>query len=102
MRIPFIGFFLLLGLSVQAQKKLSGRIIAADGKKPVVSASVFLSNTSIGSVTNENGEFILEHVPTGKFNLVVVSLGFETYTQSIQSDNLPPSLFCWVCGDGTA
>jgi hypothetical protein len=73
-------------------QSLKGRIIASDTRKPVVSANVFLSNTSIGTTTNENGEFILQHFPAGRYDMVVSFIGYESYTISVQSNKLPDNL----------
>lgn len=73
-------------------QKLSGKIIEANSKKPIAAASVYLSNTSIGCVSNNNGEFTLEKIPTGKYDLIVSCLGFEPFVQTIESGNLPSFL----------
>jgi len=67
---------------------LRGKVLDADTRKPVPSASVFLSNTSIGTAANEKGEFVLHDIPSGKFDLVVSSLGYETYAQSVSADKI--------------
>lgn len=61
---------------------LKGRIIADSGGTPLAAASVFLSNTSVGTATDSTGGFRL-WVPSGKYDLVVSSVGYETYTQTI-------------------
>lgn len=43
-------------------------------------ASVFLENTSYGSITNEKGYFKLEHIPAGTYNIVIAYLGYATKT----------------------
>lgn len=83
-------FFVLLGLTASGQKSFTGKVFNANTKLPIASASVFLSNTSIGTTTDEKGVFLFR-VPTGKFELVVSCLGYETYTQSLQSNELPPT-----------
>lgn len=92
MRILGIMFLFLLSFTVQAQKTISGRVLSYESKQPVSGASVYLSNTSSGTTTNDNGEFTLEKIPVGQFNLVVVSLAYGTYTQTLESSKLPPYL----------
>jgi hypothetical protein len=75
-----------------SQTSLKGKVITSDTHKPVALANVFLSNTSVGTVTNENGEFVIEHFPDGRFDLVVSFIGYESYVVSIQSNRLPVNL----------
>lgn len=88
-------YFLLIVLSFVicstsfAQRSITGKVIAADTRKPIALANVFLSSTSIGTVTAENGEFTLSRFPEGRFDLVVSFIGFETYKITLQSDKLP-------------
>jgi hypothetical protein len=75
-----------------AQTSLKGKVVTSDTHKPVVSANVFLSNTSIGTVTDENGEFSITHFPAGRYDLVVSYIGYESYVISVQSNKLPARL----------
>jgi len=75
-----------------AQTPLTGKVIAADTKQPIPAASVFLSNTSIGTVTDSKGLFAINRIPTGRFDLVVSCIGYETQVQTIGSNQVPNSL----------
>ena len=72
----------LFFLNSRAQKLLRGVVIDAEKNKPVQNASVFLNTTSIGTLTNEEGNFSLT-IPSGRYELIVSSIGYETYTQSL-------------------
>lgn len=67
-------------LTASSQTVLRGHVYSEDEHKPLASVSVYLNNTSIGTVTNDEGLFILKGIPQGKFDLVATSVGFETYT----------------------
>ena len=71
---------------------LKGKIITSDTHKPVVSANVFLSNTSVGTISDENGEFVISRFPEGRFDLVISFVGYEIYITTLQSNHLPASL----------
>ena len=75
-----------------AQKTLFGSILSKDSKMPVPAASIFLSNTSIGTISKDNGEFILQPFPEGRYDLVVTILGYETYSITIASNAIPAKL----------
>ena len=46
-------------------------------------ASVFLSNSSVGSATTDNGNYILNGIRPGQYTLIVTILGYEEYSKSI-------------------
>src|ERR1700750_1457602 len=71
------------------QNVLKGHVISEDTHKPIASVSVYLNNTSIGTITNDEGLFVLKSIPQGKFNLVATSVGFETYTSLLDLHELP-------------
>ena len=78
-------YVLLLSISAQAQKTIKGIVKEKETAQPVAGASVFLNNTSIGTATNAAGVFEL-NMPSGKFDLVVSSIGYETYTTTITTE----------------
>lgn len=93
MRIGFIQLlFFLLVQTASAQNTLRGRVIAADTKQPIHLANVFLSNTSIGTVTNAEGIFIIDRFPQGRYDIVVSCIGYESFVATIQYSQLPYTL----------
>lgn len=93
MRLILIYLFCLTaGTNLFAQLSLKGKVINADGGKPIASANVFLANTSIGTVSNEKGEFVIEQFPAGRYDLVVSFIGYESYVIALQSGRLPADL----------
>lgn len=75
---------LLLSQLLPAQQVLQGIVTDAEKNLPVQSASVFLSNTSFGTTTNDAGRFVLQ-VPPGRYDLVVSSIGYQTFSRAILS-----------------
>lgn len=57
--------------------------------QPIHLANVFLSNTSIGTVTNAEGFFTLDHFPSGRYDVVVSCIGYESYVTTVQYAQLP-------------
>lgn len=66
------------------QYSLSGRVLSRDTKKPLNGCSVFLSNTSRGTITDSAGYFLLEVLPEGQFDLIISHISHETFRQSIR------------------
>jgi hypothetical protein len=78
--LPFIIF---------AQYKVSGIVVDEKTQQPLAGASVFCQNTTIGTLTNSNGEFSIS-VPSGGYDIVVSYTGYETQSQRIskQTENI--------------
>jgi hypothetical protein len=71
---------------------ITGKVVSAGIKNPVPRASVFLSNATYGAVTADDGSFTLANVKPGQYELVVTTVGFEDYSQTIQVGNAPLKL----------
>lgn len=69
--------FALLATPGLAQQvgTVTGVVVDQATGDPVNGAQVVLEDTGIGTVTNEQGGFVLEDVPAGTYNLVVTFLG---------------------------
>lgn len=91
-RLPYVLLCTGLCSGVFSQMQLKGRVLSADNRQPVIAANVFLSNTSVGTITNDKGEFTINHFPAGRYDLVVSSLGYETVMRTVQSNAIPSSL----------
>lgn len=88
MRLIFIYFFFLLVIGVKAQQLgiLKGRVIDSKTKEPIPFATVFLANTFIGTRTAENGLYVLQNIPSGKYDLIISSIGYEFFSKAIAID----------------
>lgn len=75
-----------------AQTDLGGKVLAADNKVPVASANVYISNSSIGTITDEKGQFVIRNFPAGRYDLVISCIGYETQVITLSSAQLPPVL----------
>ncbi len=70
----------LLGVaSLTAQTgTISGRVIDAQTAQPIASAQVVISALSIGSLTQQNGRFVLQNVPPGVHTVAILRIGYQT------------------------
>jgi hypothetical protein len=91
-KIPCLLVFVICFQISWSQSTLRGKVVSEENKKPLPSASVYLNNTSMGSITNEQGVFFIGNVPSGKFRLIVSCVGYETYTEMIDPRALPKEL----------
>ncbi|MCX7550586.1 carboxypeptidase-like regulatory domain-containing protein [Xanthomarina sp. F2636L] len=76
----FVALVLLCGVSAFSQTELKNSVLDAETFLPLESASVYVKNTTIGTITNADGKFVL--VVPDRYNLdtlVVSSIGFKSY-----------------------
>jgi hypothetical protein len=77
-------FALLMPVLAVAQKiSVSGKVTSADTKAAIPGASVFLSNSSVGTLTANDGIFTLNGLNAGQYTLVVTAVGYENSMQTI-------------------
>jgi hypothetical protein len=79
-------------LATHAQSFIKGRVVNASTNTPIAGCSIFISGTSIGAVSNSEGYFELNNVASGKQELVVSSVGFETVVYPFSEAELPLNL----------
>ncbi|ARS41291.1 hypothetical protein CA265_17170 [Sphingobacteriaceae bacterium GW460-11-11-14-LB5] len=86
--------FLLIFLPqvLLAQNMLSGKIIDNDSGKAVAGANIYINNTTIGRMSNEEGFFSFDNIPLGTQELVITFVGYETISYSFSSSQLPLKL----------
>lgn len=65
------------------QNQISGSIIDATTQTPLPFAEVYAPLLEKGTVADENGQFTLENLPSGKVKLTVKLLGYETQNLTI-------------------
>ncbi|HEY4063004.1 MAG TPA: carboxypeptidase-like regulatory domain-containing protein [Puia sp.] len=93
LRFPLLLLICLSGLTAYAQTNvLTGIIKDSVNGKPLAGVSVFLNGTSKGTVTRNDGTFLLQGFPQGRYEVIVSAIGYATYSTEINSHNLPPSL----------
>ncbi|MEP7171242.1 MAG: TonB-dependent receptor, partial [Bacteroidota bacterium] len=68
--------------SSQNTAPLSGKI--TDSKSNAISkASVYLLNTNLGTITNEQGEFSISEIPIGNYTVQITAINYATVTKNI-------------------
>ncbi len=88
--IIFVLLFPLIGLAQNGT--ITGRVTQEGSSKPLSRASVFLSNSSVGTTTAEDGTFTLRNIRAGQYTLVVTILGYENYNKTILVGHEPIKL----------
>jgi hypothetical protein len=68
--------------------ELSGRVVDFKSLEPLPFANVFINNTTIGTSTDVNGEFILKGIPLGSAELVFSYVGYQSYQRTVIVKNI--------------
>jgi iron complex outermembrane receptor protein len=76
----FLGFSALL----QAQNSISGTVTDLKNQ-PIKGVSVYIPELHKGTVTDENGNYILANLPNGKAKMTFIYVGFTTQNRIINS-----------------
>ena len=78
--------FLMIGIGlVNAQvSKVTGTVTSEEDGLPVVGASVLVKGTTVGTVTDIDGNFTINNVPSSAKTLVVSFIGLETQEVAIK------------------
>lgn len=92
-KLPAILFILLLtSFPAFSQRSIKGKVVNGITGEVLPGASVFISNTSKGTISNKQGYFELNDIPIGKHDLVISSIGYETNAFSFSAEQLPLQL----------
>ena len=79
----FLACILFLNFAVaQNNFTVSGKVLNEKTGTPMPAASVFAQNTTIGTITDENGNFKLS-LPLGGYDLVITFTGYRTESRRI-------------------
>lgn len=82
-KIPLLIFFIISSVTTFAQigvGKLSGKVIDADTKEPLIGANVVILNTALGAATDINGEYFILNVTPGTYDVRVSYVGYAPKT----------------------
>jgi hypothetical protein len=80
-------FFLSLSIpTLLAQETANIRGVVMDDSTgfPIPNVNVFLSNTTLGSATDENGRFRIENVPLGSYRVAASMMGYSFETEHVE------------------
>jgi hypothetical protein len=81
-----------LFLVAQEKNRISGKAVQRSTGAAIPNASVFISGSSLGTVSDSAGNFELSGIPGGSFELIISSVGFTTVVYPFSSEKLPMRL----------
>ncbi len=71
-------FLVLIFLFNGITGKIQGVVTDEETKEPIAFADVIITNTEMGSATDENGNFYILNVPTGIYTIEASYIGYQT------------------------
>ncbi len=74
---------ILTYISVNSQNTLSGKIVNKEDQEGLEQVSIYFPQMEKGGITNNNGEYIIEALPTGTYKIVASYIGFQTFSSNI-------------------
>jgi iron complex outermembrane receptor protein len=74
---------LLSGTWLFAQYNINGFVTDAESGETLIGATIFIPELSKGSVTDENGNYHLDHLPSGMLTLEFAYLGYSTVIKKV-------------------
>jgi len=83
----FICTLCVMAISVTtySQNSIEGSILNSETNEPVIAATIYLPQLERGTMTSADGEFSLNNIPEGSFQLIISSLGFTTQTVDVKT-----------------
>ena len=77
-----------IGIATAQTITVTGKVVAEKDGHPVAGAYVLVNGTTIGTITNENGEFGIRAVPSDAKEIIVTFLGMTTASAPVQAEPL--------------
>lgn len=82
-----ISILFLSNITLKAQKStdanIYGHVLDASNHEHLPFVNIYIKGSTLGTATNENGHYLLEHLPVGTHTIVVSFLGYKTIEQPV-------------------
>lgn len=86
-RICLITGWMIIAISVHAQQSFTLQGIVKNTKgQPLENTQLIVQDHSLHTVTNRKGEFIINNLVSGRYNLIVSHIGYQTLHQTVEID----------------
>ena len=76
--------FVGVGLATAQTQKVTGVVISEEDGQPVIGATVRVEGTDMGAITDVDGAFTLNNVPSSANTLIISFVGMQTQEVEIQ------------------
>ena len=83
MKNIFLLLFLVVTTFSYGQHSIHGKITDESTNEPVVGATIFIPKLDLGTITDFEGNFTFQDISSGRYDLVISSLGYASKTLNI-------------------
>lgn len=84
LNVLLISCFLLGILFAREEATVLGTVSDRESGVPLIAVNIYLKNTVNGTITNEEGCFILPGIPPGDYELIAGMIGYEHFSRKIR------------------
>src|SRR5690606_10734291 len=77
-RLLFIALLTCLAVPVFGQGRIAGTVTDADTGETLIGVNLIVQGTSRGAATDFDGNYIIENLRAGEYNILVSYIGFES------------------------
>ncbi len=78
-----LAFFLAGSLSAQQTGTVTGAVVNGETGEPMSNVQISVTGTGLGSITNNDGRFLILNVPAGTHEVVAQLIGFAERRQTV-------------------
>ena len=75
-----------IGIATAQTLTVTGTVVSESDGQPVVGAYVLVNGTTLGTITNDKGEFGIRNVPADAKEIIVTFLGMSTASAPVQAE----------------
>ena len=82
-----IFIYVLLVFAIQttySQNTIQGKVTEKNTNEALAFVNVYIPQLEKGTATDENGNFEIKTIPNGSYKIVISSIGYETFSETIQ------------------
>ncbi len=89
-KIFFLSLFVSASINLKAEWTVSGNIREADTEMTLPGVSIYIEDLKTGTITDLNGNYLIENIKSGDFYLEISYTGFQTISRiiSVRSDTV--------------
>ncbi|MGL5273766.1 MAG: SusC/RagA family TonB-linked outer membrane protein, partial [Phocaeicola sp.] len=76
-----------IGVAIAQVSKVTGVVISAEDNEPIIGASVLIKGTTLGTITDVEGGYSINNIPSDAKTLVISYVGMRTQEVDIKAGN---------------
>jgi len=81
-----LTFLLLVAINIiYSQNTIKGTVKDSQTSEVISFANIYIPQLEKGTVSDENGNFIISQVPSGSYKIVFSIIGYEAVSQTINT-----------------